>query len=158
MGIRVRRQLNAVRSQFVLDHDLESDVRTLTVGKANYARNGEEMRFVWVDWAFVLESDLSPDRRREMDDVIRANGENEAFLRCLAKCTEQRRNVSHQPGTNYAPKTFAGMPEAKGIKQAAFAAAMERLLHLGQIVVDSELWAGSNRHMKRGIKRVMEGV
>jgi hypothetical protein len=108
------------------------------VGKANYARNGERDA-LRLGRLGVLESDLSPDQTRN-DDVIRANGENEAFLRCLAKCTEQRRNVSHQPGTNYAPKTFAGMPEAKGIKQAAFAAAMERLLHLGQIVVDSELW------------------
>lgn len=144
--------LNAVRSQFVIDHDLETDVRTLTVGKANYARNGTETRFVWVDWAFVLESDLSPDRRREMDDVIRANGENAAFLRCLEKATKDRRNVSHQPGSNYAPQIFGGMPEGKGYSRTAFKAAMERLLSLGTIELDADLWPGSNRHPKRGIR------
>ncbi len=144
--------INAVRSQFVIEHDDETDLRTITLSKANYAAKGEAVRFAWQDGAFVMESDLSPDAGRELANVIKANGENAAFLRCLAICTDQRRNVSHQPGSNYAPKTFAGMPEAKGVKVAGFAAAMERLLHLGQIELDVDLWEGSNRHQKRGIR------
>lgn len=144
--------LNAVRSQFVIEHDAKSDLRTLTVGKANYSRKGEMMRFAWVDWAFVLESELPPDNAREFVQIAKATAENEAFMRCLALCTEQRRNVSHQRGSNYAPKIFAGMPEGKGIKWPEFAAAMERLLHLNQIELDCELWTGSNRHPKRGIR------
>ncbi|WDF73936.1 bifunctional DNA primase/polymerase [Novosphingobium sp. KACC 22771] len=144
--------VNAVRSQFVLEHDTKTDLRTVTVGKANYARKGKAMRFAWQDWAFVLERDLSPDRAAALDDVAKVNGENAAFLRCLEVCTKQRRNASHQPGSNYAPKMFAGMPEAEGIKSAGFAAALERLLHIGQIELDVELWRSSNRKWRRGIR------
>lgn len=144
--------LNAVRSQFKIEHDLATDMRTVTVGKANYARKGDQLRFAWVDWAFVLEDDLPPDTARSLADTARANFENDIFLKCLGICTEQRRNVSHQPGSNYAPKIFAGMPQAKGLKIPAFKAAMERLLHLGRIELDVELWRDSHRKPKCGIR------
>lgn len=149
--------LNAVRSQFVIEHDLQTDMRTLTVGKANYARKGEQLRFAWVNWAFVLEDDLPPDTARKLADTAKAHAGNDAFLRCLALCTAQRRNVSHQPGSNHAPKVFAAMPEAKGLKKADFAAAMERLLSLGRIECDAELWRGADRKPRRGI-RLVEGA
>jgi RecA-family ATPase len=148
--------LNAVRSQFTIEHDLQSDMRTLTVGKANYARKGEQMRFAWVDWAFVLEADLPPDTARKLADTAKAHAGNDAFLRCLALCTEQRRNVSHVPGSNHAPKVFAAMTEAKGFKKADFADAMERLLSLKRIECDAELWRGPDRKPRRGI-RLVEG-
>lgn len=148
--------LNAVRSQFVIEHDLQTDIRTLKVCKANYARKGDVLRFGWAEWAFALESELAPDKNRELAETIRANGENEAFLRCLTACNANKRNVSHQPGSNYAPKIFVGMPESKGHKKEAFAAAMERLLHIGMIELDADLWSDNHRHMKRGI-RVREG-
>jgi RecA-family ATPase len=148
--------LNAVRSQFVIEHDLQTDMRTLTVGKANYARKGERLRFAWVDWAFVLEDDLPPDTARKLADTAKAHAGNDAFLRCLALCTEQRRNVSHKPGSNYAPKIFAGMPAAKGMKKPEFEAAMERLLGLKAIECDAELWRGDDRKTRRGI-RLVEG-
>lgn len=148
--------LNAVRSQFVIEHDLQSDMRTLTASKANYARKGQQMRFAWVDWAFVLEDDLPPDTARKLADTAKAHAGNDRFLRCLALCTEQRRNVSHVPGTNYAPAIFAAMPEAKGMKRAEFAAAMERLLSLKVIECDAELWRGPDRKPRRGI-RLVEG-
>lgn len=148
--------LNAVRSQFTIEHDLQSDMRTVTVGKANYARKGEQLRFAWVDWAFVLEDELPPDTARKLAETAKAHAGNDAFLRCLALCTEQGRNVSHVPGSNYAPKIFAAMPEAKGLKKADFAAAMERLLSLGKIECDAELWCGPDRKPRRGI-RLVEG-
>lgn len=148
--------LNAVRSQFTIEHDLQSDMRTVTVGKANYARKGEQLRFAWVDWAFVLEDDLPPDTARQLAETAKAHAGNDAFLRCLALCTQQGRNVSHQPGSNHAPKVFAAMPEAKGLKKADFAAAMERLLSLGRIECDAELWRGPDRKPRRGI-RLVEG-
>lgn len=150
--------VNAVRSQFVVEHDTVTDLRTVTVGKANYGLKGNVMRFAWVNWAFVLESDLPPNNAREFSENIKTKGENETFLRCLAICTEQRRNVSHQPGSNYAPKIFAGMTEAKGIKKAGFAAAMERLLAAKKIELDCDLWIGANRHPKRGIRAAGEIV
>lgn len=149
--------LNAVRSQFVIEHDLQSDMRTLTVGKANYARKGEQLRFAWVDWAFVLEEDLPPDTARKLAETAKAHAGNDAFLRCLALCTEQKRNVSHQPGSNHAPKMFAAMPEAKGMKRPDFAAAMERLLSLKVIECDAELWRGPDRKPRRGIRLVKGG-
>lgn len=148
--------LNAVRSQFTIEHDLQSDMRTVTVGKANYARKGDQLRFAWMDWAFVLEDDLPPDTARQLADTAKAHAGNDAFLRCLALCTERRRNVSHQPGSNYAPKIFVGMPEAKGMKRPEFEAAMERLLSLGRIECDAELWRGPDRKPRRGI-RLVEG-
>ena len=146
--------LNAVRSQIVIERDPASDIRTLAVGKANYAPMEDTVRFAWVDGAFVHEGDLPPDRARAMADTAKANGENAAFLRCLAVCTGQRRNVSHKQGSNFAPQIFAGMSEAKGIKAAGFAAAMERLLHLHQIELDCPLWKGDDRHVRHGIRAV----
>lgn len=148
--------LNAVRSQFVIEHDLKTDMRTLTVGKANYARKGEQLRFAWVNWAFVLEDDLPPDTARKLAEAAKAHKVNDVFLKCLALCTAQGRNVSHQPGCNHAPKIFADMPEAKGLKKADFAAAMERLLSLGRIECDAELWRDQHRKPRRGI-RLVEG-
>lgn len=148
--------LNAVRSQFTIEHDLQTDMRTVTVGKANYARKGEQLRFAWVDWAFVLEDELPPDTARQLAETAKAHAGNDAFLRCLALCTEQKRNVSHVPGSNYAPATFAAMPEAKGLKKADFAAAMERLLSRKVIECDADLWRGPDRKPRRGI-RLVEG-
>ncbi|MDC8753324.1 AAA family ATPase [Erythrobacter sp. sf7] len=148
--------LNAVRSQFVIEHDLQSDMRTVTVGKANYSRKGEQLRFAWVNWAFVLEDDLPPDAARQLAETAKAQAGNDAFLRCLALCTQQGRNVSHKPGSNYAPKIFAGMPAAKAMKKPEFEAAMERLLGLNIIECDADLWRGDDRKTRRGI-RLVEG-
>ncbi|KEO87819.1 hypothetical protein EH30_00115 [Erythrobacter sp. JL475] len=150
--------LNAVRSQFVIEHDLQSEMRTVKVGKANYTRNGEQLRFAWVDWAFVHEDDLPPDTARMLADTAKAHAGNDAFLRCLALCTQQRRNVSHKPGSNYAPKIFAGMPAAKGMKKPEFEAAMERLLGLNIIECDADLWRGDDRKTRRGIRLVEGGA
>lgn len=151
--------LNAVRSQVWLDHDrdddgsvLDQDARVLTVGKANYTRKGEALRFRWHNFAFVLDDDLPIDTRAEIAEVVKANGENAAFLKCLAAATDRQRAVSHNPGSNYAPKVFAAMPEGKGYNAKSLAAAMERLLHLGKIALDQPLWRGPNRVMKQGIR------
>lgn len=149
--------LNAVRSQFTVEHDLQTDLRTVTSSKANYSRKGDAIRFAWVDWAFVHEDDLPPETAKAIRETAKATSENEAFLACLAKSNEQRRNVSHNRNVgNFAPKAFAKMPEAKGMKEIAFEAAMERLLSSGEIEVDADLWTGKDRHPKRGIKRCGE--
>lgn len=127
--------LNAVRSQFVVQHDQETDVRTLIIGKANYARKGDSVRFVFKDWAFVGEDDLPPDQAKELAQTIRASRENEIFLSCLdARMNTPGREVGPNLGPNYAPARFAEMTEAKGLPKAGLVRAMERLLHLGTIV------------------------
>lgn len=148
--------LNAVRSHITIEHDLQTDMRTVKVRKANYTRMGDQLRFAWADWAFAHEDDLPPDTARMLANTAKAHAGNDAFKRCLALCTERNRNVSHNPGSNYAPQIFAAMPEAKGVKKADFEAAMERLLTLGAIELDAELWRGPDRKPRRGI-RLVEG-
>lgn len=134
--------VNAVRSQFTIEHDAETDLRTVTVGKANYARKGERLSFAWVDWAFVLESDLPSDTAHLIRETARAQAANEAFLRCL-RARGAGREVGPNLGTNYAPARFAEMPEAKGLAKVEFAKAMERLLHLRTIEVRQVKHKGS---------------
>lgn len=151
--------LNAVRSQIWIDCHreadgsvLDRDARVLTIGKANYAPRGDGIAFRWHNWAFVRDDDLPADARAQLDEVIAANGENAAFMRCLAAATESRRAVSHNPGVNYYATVFPSMPEAKGYKRKAFERAFERLLHLGEIQLDKALWKRENRTWKYGIK------
>ena len=82
--------LNAVRSQVTIDYErdsegavLDPDARVLTVGKANYTRKGEAVRFRWHEWAYVLESDLPHDTQAEIAETIKIAAGNEIFLRCL---------------------------------------------------------------------------
>jgi RecA-family ATPase len=147
-----------VRNRLFLDWDSSDppnpDGRLLRRSKSNYAVKGEEISFVWHNWAFTRFDDLPVGTGAELRAVAKANAENDAFLRCLATCTEKRRAVSHNPGTNYAPKIFAGMPEAKGVAVKAFKGAMERLLHIGEIELDAPLWQDAHRHWKQGIRAV----
>jgi RecA-family ATPase len=142
---------NAVRSQCTLAHDPETDLRTLTVTKANYARKGEAITFAWADWAFVREDDLPADKRSEHDETVRAANDNALFLDCLRERNRQRRAVSEKPGTNYAPKQFAAMPEAKRIGKERLIAAMDRLFRLDRIE-RAELWKGKDRKPVFGLR------
>lgn len=132
---------NQVRSRIFLDRPrdtdgsvIDPDARTLSRAKANYARNGEALAFRWHQWAFVREGDLPADTRAEMAATIAATAANGAFLRCLAERNKQRRHVSEKPtASNYAPKQFEGMPEAKGFTRKRLEEAMDRLFRIGAI-------------------------
>lgn len=147
---------NSVRSHCTLTHDPETDLRTLTVTKANYARKGEAITFAWADWAFVREDDLPADKRSEHDETVRAANDNALFLACLRERNRQRRAVSEKPGTNYAPKQFAAMPEAKRIGKDRLIAAMDRLFRLGRIE-RAELWKGNDRKPVFGLRETPKG-
>lgn len=134
--------VNAVRSQFTIEHDTNTDLRTVTVGKANYSRKGEQLSFAWVDWAFVLESELPGDTAHQLRETAKAQAANDAFLRCL-RARGTGREVGPNHGPNYAPARFAEMTEAKGLSKVEFARAMERLLHLGVIKVRQVKHKGS---------------
>lgn len=130
--------LNAVRSQIVLQRpecSIDPDERILTLGKANYARPGEELRFRWHDFALVRDSDLSDDTRAQLAESAAAAGANAAFIDCLRARNEQGdgRQVGPSSGPNYAPSQFEGMPQAKGFKKEALKRAMDRLYALGRI-------------------------
>ena len=138
--------LNAVRSQVTLDlqHDadgaiIDPDARVLSTGEANYARLGEAIKFRGHKWAFVREDDLPADTRAELSQVIKANEENAAFLKCLAISTERKKAVSENPGTNYFGTVFCKMRDGKKYTRAAFERAFERLVSLGKIKLDAKL-------------------
>lgn len=143
--------LNAVRSQFTMEHDLETDVRTLRVGKANYDRKGDASRFVWQDWAFVHEDDLPPDKARERAEVQQASADNQLFLACLRERIKQQRAVSERRGPTFAPTEFAKMSESKSIGKERLEKAMDRLFRRG-LIERAELWRGPDRKPVFGLR------
>lgn len=148
--------LNAVRSQIVLsrpDGSIDPDERVLSLGKANYARQGDELRFRWHDFALVRDEDLPSDTRAEMAATAQANHDNDLFLRCLDLRNQQERAVSENAASakSYAPKVFADMPESKGIGVRRLEAAMDRLFRIG-VIERGYLWR-EDRKDKFGLRR-----
>ncbi|GLI99146.1 AAA family ATPase [Sphingobium sp. BS19] len=132
----------------------DPDMRVMRREKSNYARRGGDLSFMWFKGAFVLPDVVPQDQRHDTHDIAKASHENDIFMNCLAKATEQRRAVSHVNGVNYAPRIFAHTPQARGVNEKDMRAAMERLLSLGKIELEANLWKGPNRHWKVGIKAV----
>jgi RecA-family ATPase len=130
-----------VRNRLFLDwteaedgQPVDPDERVLRRSKANYAARGAEIVFRWHQWAFVRPDDLPPDRAKELAEAVQLAGDNEIFLRCLRTRNEQERPVSESPSSRtYAPRIFAKMAEAKGLREQRFEAAMERLFRVGRI-------------------------
>lgn len=153
--------LNAVRSQVIISRitdaeggEADPDARALIVGKANYVRNGEAVKFRWHNWAFIRDEDLPADTRAELDNVIKGNAENAAFMRCLEAATANKRAVSHNASPSFYANVFPKMREAKGMKRKSFEQAFERLLSTGKIELDARLWQRENRVWQCGIKAV----
>lgn len=153
---------NQVRSRIFLDRPLDGDgdvldpdARQMSRAKANYARNGETVAFRWHQWAFVQEADLPTGVHAEIAAVAQANAENDRFLKCLAKATEDKRAVSpNKTASSYAPRVFAAMPTAGGMSEKSLAAAMERLLHIGAIRNGERVYRRDNRQWVTGIGMV----
>lgn len=148
---------NQVRSRLYLSRPDPADIannqnkRTLTRSKSNYAATGEELAMQWHEWAFLSPDDDRCKWHEDVEAVRRADNENEIFIACLEETNRQRRPVSHSPhAQNYAPKAFAKMPSAKGLKSDAFARSLERLMHLGDIEI-AELWRGADRKPVMGL-------
>lgn len=153
-----------VRNRLFLDYrgkpedgsPADDDERILRKSKANYGKRGEEIVFRWQDWAFVRPEDLGQDRARQIAEINLVNAENERFIECLKKKISERVNVSvRSAASNYAPRVFAKMPSAGGMKVEQFERAMERLLHLEIIVGEGGVFQRGNRVWAMGI--VMNG-
>lgn len=147
--------VNAVRSQIVLEKPkdaVDPDERALTLGKANYARQGDELRFRWHNFALILADDLPEDERAGLAQVARDSADNDLFLACLDEMTRQQRPVSEKSGRNFAPVVFARMPESRNIGRDRIDAAMERLFRIG-IIERAELWRGPDRKPVFGLRR-----
>lgn len=148
---------NKVRSRLIVEDPDEEDnhdpdARVIRNPKANYGPQGGKIAFRWNRGAFVRDEDLPPDYAAEMTANIRAAAENKRLLDCLAKATEERRTVSVSPSApNYLPRVFAKMTTGKGIGERGFAAAMERLLHLGTIANSVPVYKRDNRTWAMGV-------
>ncbi len=129
---------NSVRSRLYLKrieddgYERDPDARILSVKKANYVRNGDEISLTWRDGRFVAKAD-----REGFTSDLGGNAKAErVFLKLLALFAEQGRYVSTSPGKTFAPSLFAKHPEAEGITSRAFESAMEILLQARRIRVD----------------------
>jgi len=149
---------NQVRSRLFMEIPMDDDgtcpdpdMRVMRREKSNYAQRGGDLNFMWFKGSFVLPDAVPEEQKIDTASIAKAARENDLFMVCLAKATEQKRAVSHVNGINYAPRIFAHMPQAKGAKETDMRAAMERLLSLGKIMLDQPLWRGPNRVMKQGI-------
>ncbi|MBS87160.1 MAG: hypothetical protein CMN64_04580 [Sphingobium sp.] len=149
---------NQVRSRLFMEIPVDDDgncpdpdARVMRREKSNYAQRGGDLNFMWFKGSFVLPDAVPEEQKIDTAAIAKASRENDLFMVCLAKATEQKRAVSHVNGINYAPRIFAHMPQAKGVKEMDMRAAMERLLSLGKIILDQPLWRGPNRVMKQGI-------
>lgn len=148
--------LNAVRSQIVLskpDDAVDPDERLLALGKANYARQGAELRFRWHNFALITDDDLPVGTAESLAATAAAAGDNAIFLACLDARTRDGLIVSPNRSPNYAPTQFEAMPAAKGIGKERLCRAMERLLALGEI----EVYDHENRDKKRSVKALRRG-
>lgn len=139
--------LNAVRSQVVLqrpENNPDPDARVLTLGKANYARQGAEIYFRWHDFALIREADLPESERVELAATAQAAADDKIFMNCLAERNRQKRAVSEKIGPNYAPAKFIAMPEARGTTKQRLETAMDRLFRTGRIR-PGFLWRDSSK-------------
>lgn len=126
---------NQIRVQAHLskpDNDPDSNVRELRLEKANYSPPGEAVRMLWHHGAFRLEDDVPADDSSRVTALQMR--QNDIFRECLEAATAREQAASPaKTSSNYAPKLFARMPEARGMSAADFERTMERLFSAGMI-------------------------
>lgn len=138
---------NSVRSRLYFKREGDSDARTLDLNKFNYGPIGQKIELRWHEGVFVPEVDL-----QALAGDAGGTAE-QAFLACLDKVEREGRYVSAAPTSgNYAPKMFAGMPTARGLRRDKLKRAMESLFHDGRIRIVEH--RKSNRHSVEIIERV----
>jgi RecA-family ATPase len=127
---------NSVRSRLYFtgakkaDDDAESDIRELKVMKSNYGPPGEVVRLRWQRGVFVPEGGPGMLERVAAEAAV-----DQAYLDCLDATDGSGRHVGPYTGKAYAPAIFEKMPQAKGCRSKALAAAQERLFGAGRIEV-----------------------
>ena len=130
---------NAVRGRAVMktvkvDGDDESDaapenrMREIKFHKNQY---GPPIASSFVRWQNGLF--LPIEGMHSLDAAERAAKADQVFILLLLRWTEQKRQVSVNRSSTYAPTTFAKQPEAAGLTSKDLAAAMERLLRDGLV-------------------------
>ncbi len=112
------------------DESGENKVREIKFHKNQY---GPPVASSFVRWQNGLF--LPVDGMHSLDAAERAAKADRVFVALLRRWTEQKRQVSVNRSSTYAPAVFAAQPEASGAGLTAkdLAAAMERLLRDGLI-------------------------
>lgn len=127
---------NSVRSRLYLSrivqdgYEPDPDTRVLTTKKLNSGRIGGEIGMTWR--AGVFHADAEP---AGLDKLAQGAKAERVFLKLLAELTSQGRRVNASGGKTYAPNVFALHHDAEGCTKRGFAAAMERLLSTGKVIV-----------------------
>jgi RecA-family ATPase len=117
---------NTVRSRLYLSvpkcdgkTEPEANARILSRKKANYAARNDEVRLLWNEGAFVVDSPSASIYRPHVDDV---------FMSLLDTMTLEGRRVSHSKmANNFAPRAFADHAARNGYCEGDFERSMERL-------------------------------
>jgi RecA-family ATPase len=108
-----------------------NDLRELQFKKNQYGPMAETILLRYRHGLFLPEGLPSNHQQAAVEARV-----DEAFLACLEAVSAQGRIASDRPGSNFAPKLFAGTPEAKGATNAALELAMARLFGAGRIKVE----------------------
>jgi RecA-family ATPase len=130
---------NSVRSRLYLQGAKASDgsepdknLRVLEAKKSNYGPASLSLTLEWKNGLFVPVQGPAG-----LDKMAVETKAEDAFLELLAALTAQGRDVSPKPSQTFAPTVFEKHPNAGGITKRGFAAAMERLLTAGRIIVET---------------------
>ena len=129
---------NAVRGRAVMktvkaDDEAESDPTENKMREIKFHKNqyGPPIASSFVRWQNGLF--LPIEGVATLDAAERAAKADQVFILLLRRWTEQKRQVSVNRSSTYAPSNFAKQPEAAGLATKDLAAAMERLLRDGLI-------------------------
>jgi RecA-family ATPase len=113
----------------------DEDLRTLTVKKAQYAREGTVFRLRRKPGHFVYEG--KEGGGAPYDRAAASAKSERVFLTLLTTYYEQDRTVSPSPSANFAPTAFESDDDAEGVTKKAFKRAMDRLLKANRIHVET---------------------
>jgi RecA-family ATPase len=122
----------------------DADLRTLTVKKVQYAREGTVFRLRRQAGAFVYEG--KDGGGASFDRAAAAAKADIVFLALLQAYYDQGRRVSPTSGANYAPVVFEGDDDAAGVSKKALVSAMARLLKANRIHIESVGPPSKKRH------------
>jgi RecA-family ATPase len=138
---------NTVRSRWSLarptddDTPADTDERILTRRKANYSQVGAEIKMRWERGVLVPAGGGS-----EVSGVIARAHAAEVFLDILDRCKSQGMRISNSKHSgNFAPKVFAGRPDARGYRVRDFEQAMKQLFAENRIELQTYGRAGDAR-------------
>ena len=106
------------------------NLRTFEGKKANYSETGGKFDLEWKDGLFRRV--IGPTG---FDKMATEQKVDDVFLALVKRFNDEGRNVIATKGTAYAPAIFAAQPDAQGIRNEQFRAAMDRLFKAKKIHV-----------------------